>query len=92
MTVYIARKNQMTNWLYKIGVYKILYYVGRGICWTTQWVCKFGSTLKWLWLGRQLQELITETLADLSKGCFQKAFELPEYEISRLYDKENNGK
>ena len=81
----------MNDWLYRIGVYKTLYWVGRGICWTVRWICRFGNTLRWLWLHRQLQEVIMETIKDLPKGLFRSAPESPEYDITRLLKKDNNG-
>ena len=82
----------MGDWLYKIGVYKIFYWVGQSICWIARGVRWFGSTLKWLWLSKELHEVVRQTLDDLSQECFQKVLELPEYDISRLWRKKNGDK
>ncbi len=79
----------MGDWLYKIGIYKILYWVGWGICLVCRGVRWFGSTLKWIWLYRQLQEVIQETLNGLPKNLFEKAVTSCEYDIFRLWGKEN---
>ena len=60
----------MGDWLYKIGLYKVLYWIGRGICSSCRVIYRFGTTLKWIWLGRGIQEVIRETLKDLPQGYF----------------------
>ncbi len=81
----------MGNRLYKIGFHKILYWIGRSICWVARWICRFGSLLKWIWLHRQLQEVLQMTLDDLPKGGFEKVSNFPGYDILRLWRKEDNG-
>ncbi len=79
----------MGDWLYKIGFYKILYWIGRSICWTVRWICRFGCMLEWIWLHRQLQEVIQMTLDDLPKGFFEKIFDGLTYDILRLWRKKD---
>ena len=62
----------MGNWLYKIGVYRILYWVGRGVRWTSERMWNFGDTLMWLFLHREAGELLMKALDDLPKGLSGK--------------------